>query len=641
MYKASHIYIQPIISGRTPKHFGVNVEIQEYADSTNLWDWLADSGVSVVREFHPEKNFRNTPVSEDAWGDIPSREAFDEFRKRVMKDPQNGGIMWNNYSFNKHVKWLGIADDIIRKVKELEIKSICSLGYVPAMYPRPIVNDPDFYGIPGDDLIDWTAAASAYDYYFAMIYHYAMNYGIEYFSMVNEPESMWDAFYFPVDLNVDDGDKKQRKEAFSRFIKSNPELMHRYYESITTQYHVMARIARMAMEDVRVLLSDRVNASGLFLLGPTSGHWEAFWEKNSMYMDACDYHHYDSSPYGLEVAFRNASYRALLSGKRVSITEFNRFGGPSKLSENFFSYESSMQAAGMLMGLLQMQKPEDAVFELAAFYLLSFPSTHRNYKHLLYGDMNMVDWSGNDTKLWDRGEEWYPNFEEQQIRFTTPAYHMFRMLARSVKNKCNAQWGHPVLRVGWTSYWSVDKKYLFSQLRFLIVDQGDQVMINILNTSNGNFNNFSVDISGLTKQFRFAVIRETSRKKWDQVIGQQKADNGEISFDLGAECLTQIILTNVPLDKIKYLELKEVTNTPGGVEKLELYQTTRLRAIGYTGEAEYDLTDLNVVWSSSQPEIIKAYQGGLIQRVRQSSKEIVISAGTLTGLEAEKMKIQP
>ena len=32
--------------------------------------------------------------------------------------------------------------------------------------------------------------------------------------------------------------------------------------------------------------------------------------------------------------------------------------------------------------------------EYLAFYLFHFPSTHRNYKHLVYGDMNFFDWTG-------------------------------------------------------------------------------------------------------------------------------------------------------------------------------------------------------------------------------------------------------
>ncbi len=62
---------------------------------------------------------------------------------------------------------------------------------------------------------------------------------------------------------------------------------------------------------------------------------------------------------------------------------------------------------------------------MACAYLFHFPATHRNYKALVYGDMNLVDWSGRDDRLWGRGDEWHPTLEEMQLRHATPAYDIF------------------------------------------------------------------------------------------------------------------------------------------------------------------------------------------------------------------------
>ena len=85
------------------------------------------------------------------------------------------------------------------------------------------------------------------------------------------------------------------------------------------------------------------------------------------------------------------------------------------------------------------------------------------------------------------------------------------------------------------------------------------------------------------------------------------------------------------LTKVSELKLEERTATPGTIGDLGLFQTTRLRALGRIADRWIDLSDLNVVWSSSEDRLVKVYQGGLVQRVRQTGKSVVITAKTLAG----------
>ena len=46
---------------------------------------------------------------------------------------------------------------------------------------------------------------------------------------------------------------------------------------------------------------------------------------------------------------------------------------------------------------------------------------------------------------------------------------------------------------------------------------------------------------------------------------------------------------------------------------------------------EYDVTERNIRWSSSAPEIVNVGQGGLVQRLRNSPTPTVIRAELLNG----------
>ena len=44
-------------------------------------------------------------------------------------------------------------------------------------------------------------------------------------------------------------------------------------------------------------------------------------------------------------------------------------------------------------------------------------------------------------------------------------------------------------------------------------------------------------------------------------------------------------------------------------------------------------------WASSEPELVTIYQGGLAQRLQATSKDIILTAKTLTGATAEPIVV--
>jgi hypothetical protein len=306
------------------------------------------------------------------------------------------------------------------------------------------------------------------------------------------------------------------------------------------------------------------------------------------------------------------------------------------------------------MKVLQLSAPgeTDPVLELATLYLLHFPSTHRNYKHLLYGDMNMLDWTGQDRPAWGRAPQpdhpWYPTFEEQQVRFATPAYPMFRMLCRCVSHapggaKCGP---HPVLSTGQFNPTSAGPRDVYTKLRVLAVQQEEQFLVTMLNTSDDPAANCSLDLSTLSQKplpYRWAVVRQTTKTDRDLVVAQHPVGaDAAVNLDVPAKSLTQVLITPLALENAQPVELRERTITPGRVingEGLNLFQTTRLRAIARIDAHEVDLTDLNVVWTSSNADLVRMDQGGLVQRMRKAPEKITLSAATLDGKTWPEVKI--
>jgi hypothetical protein len=256
--------------------------------------------------------------------------------------------------------------------------------------------------VPSDASIDWGAAASAYEYYFACIWRYATKYNVTHYMMLNEPP----------------GDEKTVR-----------------------QVGVLARMARLALEDVRAKVPDAKTSSALCLSGPACYmNWEEFWPYVEPYVDFLDVHLYEPDPDLFARKLSRALTHARLSGRRTLLTEFNRVGGPMPPEESLFGMRPSLQVAGLLMAALQGARPGDPGLEAALLYQFQFPATHRNFKSLVYGDMNLVDWTGQDKALRKGKEAAPPAFEALQLRFATPAYHMLKMAARCVPDNRDRGW---------------------------------------------------------------------------------------------------------------------------------------------------------------------------------------------------------
>ncbi len=639
------VLILPDPVATTPRHLGVNMLTQEHFDEINLWDWLAHSGATMVREFHPEKPLIDVdrppdtvlwpdtaPRSTigayhegllaarptDGWEGLSNRTDFDTYRESVLAAPGPGGpICWDVYSFDKPVKWIGVPDGIVEKLVQVGVEPLVSLGYNTKMFPRPLVTDMEFDGIPADEQIDWGAAASAYDYYFAIGYHFAKIYGSHYFLMHNEPECRVDVFHFPQDL-------EERIQAVPR---ENPyfaggETTRRTLACLTTQWGVLARIARMALDDAASLLPNQPRP---VLAGPTCGFWEPFWLKGREHVDCLDVHHYHPDPDAFENVARRIHFRARETGASFSCSEYNLIPGGVQFHRIPFERSAALDFARLLMRSLRLSTKDAPPCEFLTMYEFNYPSTDNNHKHLVYGDMNTLDWSTNDRHLPNRGDAWYPTASEMQVRFATPAFYLFRMLARCVPGSRDSVDSYPVLDS--SAICLIDDAHTgaFARVETLIVDAGERLLITFLNNSDGAME-FQLDLQYFRKRFKTVVVRETSRYRQDEVVDQFPPDDDQIQVTLPPQSMTQLILVPLALGDATSLRLEELTATPGAAGKLGLLETTRFRALATIGDTEEDVSDLNTVWTSSEQESVPVHQGGLVQHLRQTETPVTVTA---------------
>ena len=615
--------LDPRAVGKTPKYLGVCLEVAEEADRGNIWDWLADSGAKMARVIHPDRDMRRTPATGENYKDIETQKDFEAFRLRLLADPE-GNVPWQNYLFDQKVPWIGVPDDEIRKVTECGVAPIVSMAYTPQYYPRSLLKSYGDVVRAADAAVNWDAAAAAYEYFFANIYRYSSRNGTTHFMMLNEP----------------DGRNKK----------------------LVQQTGVLARMARLALEDTRTKLADKRVAAGLRLSAPACHFaWEDYWPYVEPYCDFLDFHFYDPDPEMFKRQQARMAIRARASRKKLAFTEFNRVGGPLQPDQALFSLKPSLQFAGLVMSILSASQSQDPGCEMALAYEFQFPATHRNFKSLVYGDMNLVDWTGQDNALNKKPDECHPSFEQLQLRMATPAYHVFKMLSRCTPGAGERD-SYEVLALGESAkgfgavhdstikhnvykMLSPEKYYSLngsgSDLRTLAVRTPDRLFIMILNSGPTAAKRVAFNLELLPERYATAIVRETSLWQRDQAIRQTSLSGRDMIVDLPAESLTQLIFTKEDLAQVSELKLEEKTFTPGTAQKLGLLETTRLRALGRIGERWLDLTDLNVVWTSSAPELVTVYQGGLAQRLHQTANEVTLTAKTLNGIAAPSMAVPP
>ena len=626
------------VVAQTPHRFGVNVEVQDHYERCNLWDWLVDSGSTVLRECHPWAYFRRTPMDPKLLVGIKNKAGFEQWRKGLAAHPET--LAWDMYMFNESLKWLGVPDGIIGKVKAGRMEPIISMDYYPRMFPQSLVRYLDSgdlsphaasYGemkdpsplvpgvwerMPTDDEINWQAAAAAYEYYFACLYHFTGTHRVRYFNLHNEPEFYYRYFYFPAELMPDPPKFYQKYGAFNTSSYMVPMVM---------QMAVLSKIARWACDDVKAGLNNPQTARDLTLASPAwAGPSEYFWSLAHPYVDISDYHVYTTDCPAFENCHRRVSLTVgQTAGKKTACTEYGRKGGPIRVSDLLFDIGPALEAAALMMTTLEFTKPGDPPCEFVAFYHFQFPATHRNFKNLVYGDMNTLDWTGQDKPLNGRGEKRYPTFEELQLRYPTAAYHMFRMLARCAPAHNATVESYPVMETG-----AFDTRH--PSVKVQVIDAGRDLVVNLLNPTQQKVTNVELDLGRFADHIRFAVVREASRTKFDEVVAQLSVVGGRVIVDLAAQSLTQVILTPLALDKVSSLRLEEKTLTPGNAQDgLAQFQTTRFQAWGSIAGQEVDLSQLNIVWSSSDAEVLPVYQGGLVVCLKSWPGVVTIHAMTL------------
>ena len=608
--------VDPVPVAKTPKYLGVCLEVAEDADRSNLWDWLADSGAKMVRVIHPDNDLRSPSGKLENFKQIADKAGFEAYRANLLADPEKN-LPWSHYLFDQRIAWLGVPDDEVRKATECGVEPVVSMAYSPRYYPRSVLKAFKPTLKPADETINWDAAASAYEYYFANIHRFATRHGTTHFMMLNEP---------------DDRDLR-----------------------IVQQTGVLARMARLAMEDVRAKLTNPKVAKGLRLSAPACHFaWESYWPYVEAYCDSVDFHFYSPDPEMFRRQHTRLAIRARASGKKTAITEFNRIGGPLQPDQALFSLKPSLQFAGVVMSVLSANQPQDPGCEMALAYEFQFPATHRSGKSLAYGDMNRVDWTGQDKPLNRLSAEGYPTFEQFQLRMATPAYHIYRMLARCTPGAGETE-AFEVLGLGESTkglnevFDQVNKANQYRplngekyyalggagpDLRTLAVRTPDKLTITILNPGPVAAKRVGFNLELLPEKYATAVVRETSHWNRDKAIRQAALKGAEFVVDLPAESLTQVIFTKADLAQVKELRIEEKTFTPGKASALGVLETTRLRALGRLGDEWVDLTDLNVEWTSTEPDLVTIYQGGLAQRLLASAKEVTLTAKTLAGVSA-------
>lgn len=618
-------FLDPRPVAKTNTYIGVVSEAMMYTDSTNVFDWLADSGVGMVRVAHPDANFRNRiDFATSVYAKVNTYEDFNKFRKRIMKDPDKN-IRWEDYRFNTSMPWVGNLDITMDKLQQNNIQGFLSMAYSPhpAYCPRSILKRFDGGIIPADSLIDWSSAASAYEYYFACIYRYSSRNGMTHYMMLNEPSSQIE--------NVQ-------------------------------QIGVLARMARMAMEDVKKILKDKKVASSLRLSSPAFfANWETFLPYITPYVDFFDTHLYDPEGSMATRKTQRILTSARLLDKQVVITEYNRISGSMTIEESFFGIQASLQMADLVMSIQSSAKVNDPTIVASLLYQFHFPATHRNFKSLVYGDMNCVDWSNQDIQTWNKLSP-TPTYEELQLRYATPAYFMFKMLARSAPGEKSdretnevyqlqealvgpAHVYNPVLRRNIYRSLERDKFYAYeggkrgNEMKTLTVKVGNRLHMYILNFEPSDVYR-NIYIGAMPNNYRTAVVRETSLSRQDMPTQQISIKDHTIGITLTGESLTEIIFTEEDLSRITELKIEELPGTIGSVDNLKQYQTSRLKALGKYEGKWIDLTELNVVWTTTKDSGLQIHQGGLLQRMRYSPRDEQVTAETLSGVKANPVIVK-
>jgi hypothetical protein len=617
MQHHDRILVIPRTIARTAGSLGLNAEILDHEDRTNLWDWMADSGAQAIRAFHPEVRPRREPLPAATWG-VADKVGFDAWRAAVVADPD--GPHRRALRFAERIPWMGTPDRFVPRIAGAGAEVLASCGWAPHDCSQPLLADgasPDDFSAWG-----WSAAASCYDAWFGTAWHLAKRHGLRRFLACNEPENRFDWYNAPPAVAALDKDDRW----YRLFRGRDDDLGTAWLDAVARQTGAVARIARWALDGVGRLID-----APLRLYGPTTVCWHRMWDQGGGAYDALDWHHYHPSPTTFRDRWPAVAAAAAARGKGVAMTEFNRLAGGTTTGATLFDIGNSLEAMDLLMAVLALSRPGDPALEMACLYLLHHPSTHRNHKHLLYGDLDVVDWSGRDKPLWNRGStfedcEWYPRAEEMTIRHATPAYALFRMAARAAGAFGIGAGPHPVLDIGHDNPTSSGPEDSHPGLTTLAVDHGDRLVVTILNRTGTPAPRTVLDLGLLGGRFATVIERRTDATSRDEVIGWHDAARGPIAVAVPAQSCVQLIAVPWRAETVRPARLVEAGLCGDRLADLGPWRTTRLRAIADIGGREVDLSDLAVRWTSSHPDLLSVGGGGLVQRRRPATVRSTISA---------------
>jgi hypothetical protein len=619
--------IDPAPVGQTPQYLGLDVEILTDTDRANTWDWMLDSGMSMGRAPHPDVDLRRPGRDFAPYEKIKTKADFDRFREHLKGDPA-GQIPWQNYRFEEEVPWFGTPFRVAAKYQACHIPLVLSIAYRPGSDPLPLLKDSGLsIDTPAtDDEINWPAAAAAYEDHLAHMFAFASRFGVTHFMMLNEP--------------------LERDVALVRSTG------------------VVARLARMALEDTRENLADKKLAGALCLSGPANylGR-EIFWKHVGPYVDFMDYHYYD--PDGRMHQWNYSRAEAFLRpfGKRIAMTEFGRIGGPMQMDEILFGMRPSLQVADIAMAVLSAARPDAPGFEMALFYEFAFPAVARNRKSLVYGDLNLADFTGDDSPFYTNKMDRKPTFDELQLRTPTPAYHAFKMIARCAPGvRADGVRTYPILAmtpsdIGFTNLKDPDtganvyrklnpERYAAVSgsgldLRSFAVKTPERLYAMVLNQSSTGVKSIRLDVSRLDGGYKTAVVRELSQKRRDEPIAEIPLAQRPVIVDFPPYSLTQIIFVKDDLSQVEELKVEEASATPATLAHLGKWETVRLKTSGRIGQDWVDLTDLNDLWSSSLADSVRVYHGGLTQRLASWDKPITLTARTIATGKTVEVVVPP
>ncbi len=627
MLHHTELHILPESTGTIPRLSGVNIECHLYAEASNLWDWMADSGIQIARQFHPELNLRRTPF-EAGWVEgIESEEAYDGFRQVCLQEIRKAKEE-PDYLFTEEIPWLGTPDTLVAKTREAGVEPLLSVGAHPKMFSRPLLSE------AGE--VDWGAACCIYEYSATLFWRYAEHFGVNEFTTINEPENQLGSWYLPDSLSWLENPPP---DAWSRLFRDDDQPTGDglvLIQAMAQQYAAVANIQRQALEDVRATLTDRKQAAQLKLHGPTNVVWTQLWEKAAPWLDSLDVHQYRPDRRAMRQVFRLASSKAAAEGKPVSCSEFNRQSGGFKLQDFPFNEHAALEVLMLYLEAMCIGGLGPAPCELICLYIFAHPSTHRNYKHLLYGDMNQLDWSCQDSAPWKRDAAWYPTLEEMQIRNPTPAYRMMRMANRMLRSGGRATLHHTGM-VNPTSAGPDDLHYGLVTRAFQLEDASWVCWV--INPGETECKGVRVVWPAPGVSGSSLVIRGGTALDPDQVLHYEGFPDGTETVTLPANGISQWILSPSPLENLKGIRLSETSLTPGTLSKgLSLFQTTRLQVLNEESEALVD--DCWITWTSSKPDVVRVEPSGLVQRLRSGGGEITLTATTVDGLHTAHVKVQ-